>query len=83
MYQVIILPKAEKQLFKLNKFLQERILSTLERIKIRPFHHTKRKQGTPYFILRIGSYRAILDIKNNELIILVIEIGPRGNIYKS
>ena len=82
MYEVIILPKAEKQLHKLNKILQERILNTLERIRIRPYHFVKRKAGTPYFILRIGEYRAILSIKNNKLIILVLEIGPRKNIYK-
>lgn len=82
MYEVIITPKAEKQLYKLNQIMQERILNTLERIKIRPYHFVKRKQGTPYYVLRIREYRAILNIKNNKLIILVLEIGPRKNIYK-
>ena len=83
MYEVIILQKAEKQLHKLNKILQERIINTLERIKIRPYQFVKRKEGTPYYILRVGEYRVILDIKQNKLIILVIEIGHRKNIYKS
>ena len=83
MYEIIIIPKAENQLHKLNKDLQKRILNTLERIKIRPHHFVKRKEGTNYYILRIGKYRAILDIKKNKLIILVIEIGLRKNIYKN
>jgi mRNA interferase RelE/StbE len=82
MYKIEFTKKADYQFSKLNKILQERILSTLERIKIRPYHFVKRKQGTSYYILRIGEYRAILDIKNNKLIILVLEIGPRKNIYK-
>lgn len=82
MYSIIILSKAEKQLHKLDKFLQQRILDSLERIKIRPYHFVKRKAGTKYYILRVGNYRIILDIKDKKLIILVLEMGPRKNIYK-
>jgi len=31
---------------------------------------------------RIGEYRVIAEIRDKELIIIVIEIGPRKNIYK-
>lgn len=82
MYEIIILTKAENQLKKLDTYLQESILNALERIKFRPFSFVKRKQGTPYFLLRIGKYRAVLDVKQNQLIILVIEVGPRKKIYK-
>lgn len=82
MYQLIILSKAEKQLKQLDALAQERILNKLDRIKVNPFRSIKRKQGVPYFILRIGEYRAILDIKQNKLIILVLDVGPRGKIYK-
>jgi len=32
--------------------------------------------------LRIGKYRAVYTIKHNQLIILVLKIGSRGDIYK-
>lgn len=83
MYEIIFYDTAKKQLNKLPADIQIRIMNSLERIKIRPFIFIKRKQGTPYFILRIGNYRTILDIKNNQLIIFVIEVGPRKNIYKN
>ncbi len=83
MYSVIFNPKAETQLKKLNKSIQERILNSLERIKIRPFSFdVKKLQGTSYYRLRIGDYRIILDIRQDKLIIIVIEIGHRKNIYK-
>jgi len=82
MYEIIFYNRAKNQLKKLPPPVQNRILQSLERIKIRPFHFVKRKQGTPYFIFRIGNYRLILDIKNNKLIIFVIELGLRKNIYK-
>lgn len=82
MYEVIFSSRVEKQLNQLDVSIQKRIINTLDRIKTRPFHFVKRKQGTPHFIQRIGEYRAILDIKNNTLLIHVLEVGPRKNIYK-
>jgi len=83
MYFIIFNPKAEVQLKKLNKSVQERILNSLDRIKIRPFSYgIKKLQGTSYYRLKIGDYRIILDIKQDKLIIIVIEIGHRRNIYK-
>lgn len=71
-----------KQLKKLNKDIRVRIISTLERIKIRPRHNVLRLVGSPYYRLRVGDYRVILDIKDDKLIILVIEVGHRRDIYK-
>jgi len=82
MYKIEFSKKAESQLYKLEKSAQKRIINSLERIKIRPHHFVKRKQGTKYFIFRVGFYRVILDIDNKKLIILVVEVGLRKNIYK-
>ena len=81
MYKIEFSKKAEEQFDKLHLNIQGRIINVLERIKIRPHHFIKRKQGTPYFILRVGDYRIILDIKMDKLIIYVLEMGLRGNIY--
>jgi mRNA interferase RelE/StbE len=82
MYIVKILPSADKELRKLDLAMQERIVMTLDRIKVRPHHFIKKYIDTPYYILRVGDYRIILNIEDNQLIILVIEIGHRKNIYK-
>ena len=81
MYSIEFTKTAENQFYKLPKDIQSRILRVLERIKIRPFHFVKRKEGSPYFIMRIGEYRIILNIKINELKIFVTETGHRKNIY--
>lgn len=31
---------------------------------------------------RIGDYRVICDIRDEQLVVLVIKVGPRGQIYK-
>ena len=81
-YEVEFSKIAKKQLDKLEKNIKIRIISILERIRILPYNHIKKLVGNQYFSLRAGDYRIILDIKQDKLIILVIEIGHRKKIYK-
>jgi len=83
MYGVEFSKVAEKQFYKLDKNIQVRIVSTLERCRIRPHAHAKKLVGNPYFSLRVGDYRVIIDINEGNLLILVIEVGHRKNVYKS
>ncbi len=82
MYKVFFSYNAEKQFNKLDNITQKRIINVLERIKIRPFNFVKRLAGLPYYSLRIGDYRAILDIRIKESVIFVVEVGHRSRIYK-
>lgn len=80
-YELLYSDYAEKQLGKLPQDVRERILATLERCRIRPFVHAKKLVGNPYFSIRVGDYRVIANIINNELKIFVIEVGHRKNVY--
>ena len=82
MYEIIFSNKAKKQLFKLEKNIQERIVTILERIRIRPESYITKLVGDPGYKLRVGDYRIIMDIDNNNLLILVIKVGHRKEIYK-
>ncbi len=82
MYSVEFSKLAERQFFRLEKEIQRRIVAVLERISIRPFHFVKKIVGSPYYRLRVGNYRIILDIKQDKLIIFVIGVGHRRRIYK-
>ncbi|MFH1211316.1 MAG: type II toxin-antitoxin system RelE/ParE family toxin [Candidatus Woesearchaeota archaeon] len=82
MYSIEFSKTAEKQFFKLERKAQTRIISVLDRIRIRPYSHVKKLVGSSYFRLRVGEYRVILDIRENRLVIFVIEAGHRSDIYK-
>jgi mRNA interferase RelE/StbE len=82
MYEILIPLRVEKQLDKLERDIQERIINTLERIRIRPYHFVVRLVGIEGYKLKVGKYRVILDIDDDKLIVLVVEIGHRKNIYK-
>jgi len=81
-YELSFTDTFKRQFAKLEKQFQQRIISALGRIKIRPEYFVTRLVGSHYYKLRVGDYRVILDLKKDKLIILVIEVGHRKNIYK-
>lgn len=81
-YDIVFTNTAQKQLQKLDKSIQERMLSSLERTKVRPYDFVKKLANSSNYRLRVGDYRIILNIVDDKLIILVVEVGHRKNIYK-
>ena len=82
-YEIIFSDKSLRQLKKLEKDAQERIIKALERIRIRPEAHVTKLVGDPGYRLRVGNYRIILDINKGKLCILILKIGHRKKIYKN
>ena len=82
MFDIYFTAVSKKFLRKLNKENIIRIISALERCRVRPYAHMKKLVSSPYYRLRVGDYRVILDINNGKLIIIIVEMGHRRNIYK-
>ena len=80
MYEIIISERAFKEIGKLEKPIQKRIINALERIRFRPEAYLTKLVGDSGYRLRAGDYRIIIDINRNRL--LVLKIGHRKNIYK-
>ena len=82
MYELVYSPAASKQLEKLERAIKERIIIALERLRIKPeSRDIKKLMGMPGYRLRVGDYRIIFDIERNKLLILVLTVGHRKNIY--
>jgi mRNA interferase RelE/StbE len=64
--------------------VRDRILKKLRSIKDFPDHYLKRLSGSPYYRLRIGDYRAVIEWERDENpeVLFVRDIGHRRNIYK-
>jgi mRNA interferase RelE/StbE len=81
-YEILFTKTALKQLKKLERADRERIVSALERIRVRPEAYVKKLVGEHSYRLRIGDYRVIVDIIEKKLIVLVLTVGHRRNVYK-
>jgi len=81
MYSIQIEKNAENFLKKLNKEDSGVILNKIYSIRENPFRYLKRLQSEKLWRLRIGDYRAIVDVIISMNKIIVIRIGHRKNIY--
>jgi mRNA interferase RelE/StbE len=82
MYILLFSKEAKKKFYALGKGEQKQISSVLERCRIRPEHFAKRLVGSPYYRIRAGEYRIIIDIRHDEIILLMMEIMHRKKAYK-
>ena len=82
MYKVIFDAKAIEFLEKLDERNRERIFNKILSIKENPFHYFEKLTARNLYKLRVGNYRVIADIDENNIKILVLLIGHRKNIYK-
>ncbi len=78
---------AERQLRKLDRQVQQRILDWLEeRIEgckdPRHFGEPLKGDHAGFWRYRIGDYRIICDIQDRKVVVLVLTIGHRKEIYK-
>jgi mRNA interferase RelE/StbE len=79
---ILIQPRAKKELKALPKDAIEQILRKLYSIKDDPLRHIERLKGHSLWKLRIGDYRAILFAETKTDTLHVVKIGHRKNIYK-
>ncbi len=87
MYSLIIYKKALKFLKSRNSYTKGIIAKKLELLKENPYTHPlldiKKLKGVEnVFRLRIGTFRIIYQVEEQELLILVISAGGRGDVYK-
>ena len=83
-YEIIIKPSAEKSFSKLEKSQQIKIIKAIENLTInpRPQGFKKLKSLAELYRIRVGDYRIIYSIDDNVLIITIVKIGHRKEIYK-
>ncbi len=70
-----------KFLEKLPKNISDRIIEKFEQIKENPFRYLEHYEGN-YYKIRIGDFRALIDIDFQRKILFVRIFDKRGRIYK-
>lgn len=85
-YNVVFTDKAKKQLKKIDKHIVSLIIGWLEKNiegcenpRIHGKGLVENKSGQWRY--RIGDYRVLCEINNQEIIVLVLEVGHRREIY--
>jgi len=82
-YQVIIPKPVQKQLDKISRPQRERILAAIRLLKNdpRPDGVKKLKALDDTYRIRIGDYRVVYEIRDQELIIFLLNAAHRKDVY--
>ena len=83
-YKVIFTKSVKKDFKKIPKLEVSKILNEIEELAKNPrSSKTKKLKGEKLYRLRVGNYRVIYDIQDNLMLIFVVKLGHRSDIYRN
>ncbi len=84
-YRIEVKKSAAKALKKIPKPDQKRISARIDNLAedLPNPDTTKMKGNNPFHKIRVGNYRIIYEIQDDVLLILIIKIGHRKDVYRS
>ncbi len=80
-FEIIWSDPAIRQLKKLDRSVARRIFDKVGELAENPHRFVRKLVNSPYYRLRVGDYRVILDIQGDVLRILILKEGHRESIY--
>ena len=82
-YRLLYLPGAEKDVRALPAHVAERVRNGAERLAESPrLGKPLAGELVPFWSYRVGDYRIVYEIRDDELIVLVVLLGHRRAIYE-
>jgi len=82
-YRVILPKSVQKQLDRLREDVAARVLARLRTLESNPRPaDVKKLKGRPAWRVRVGDYRIIYEIHDRELVVVVVTIGHRRDVYR-
>ena len=84
-YRIEVKRSAAKALKKIPKPDRRRIVEKIDSLAEEPPNPetTKMKGDNPFHRIRVGDYRIVYEIQNEVLVILIVKVGHRKDIYRN
>jgi mRNA interferase RelE/StbE len=81
-WTVSLLPSAAKQLAKLDHSIRRRVADAIAALADGPRPPgCKKLVGLDAWRIRVGDYRVVYQIEDDQLVVLVVRIGHRREVY--
>ena len=83
-YEVKFTPSADRTLNRLDLQDQRRIILRVEELAVNPRPPGVKKLAGPgdLWRIRVGDYRVIYQINDDILLVLIVTVGHRGDVYR-
>jgi mRNA interferase RelE/StbE len=86
-YRIEFAKSATKEFDSLHEKIRTRILEALQLLASNPFSELlkfkKLRGADSLYRIRLGDYRVVYEIRSEKLVILVIKIGHRKDVYRN
>ena len=85
MFKLIYSSQAVKTLLKISRSKAKSIREKINLLATDPYNtylDVKKLQGRSGYRFRVGEWQILYELKNEELIIIIIKIASRGDVYK-
>lgn len=83
MWAVEFEKKADKAIANMHPTMRRRISDAIDTLRVDPFKspNIKALKGNDGYRLRVGEWRVIYRLEKERIVVVVIDVGPRGGIY--
>lgn len=82
-HQLLILPRAVRQIAKLPRETDERLREAIRRLAVEPRPDGCRKlRGREGYCLRVGDYRVVYRVDDAARTVTVVAVGHRRDVYR-
>jgi mRNA interferase RelE/StbE len=83
-FGILIKPAAEKEMDRLPRQIRRRVAEALEELRHDPRQHgTVKLAGEEnLWRIRVGAYRVVYAIRDDELLVLVVRVAHRKEVYR-
>ena len=85
MYRIVFTKQTDRVLRKMSRNQARLIREKLDQLAQDRYARNPnltRLQGRPGYRLRVGDWRVIYELEDDRLVILVLKIAPRGEVYR-
>lgn len=90
-YKIVITESAAKELKRIPAKMQDRLFEKIDKLAREPKPHGYKKlknfdmpgsEADTYFWIRVGDYRVIYSIEDEQIIIFILKIAHRKDVYE-
>ena len=84
-YQVLVTPRAQKDLKKIDRFQVKRLDAVLLKLENMPYPPGVKRliaENVAQYRVRVGDYRILFDVDEKNKKVLILRVGHRKDIYR-
>jgi len=83
-YRLWLKKSAAKEIENLPKKDCARVVGAIQKLLDDPYgQNTQKLSGQEKYRIRVGNYRVLYEIINDELVVMVVKVGHRKDVYRN